>query len=317
MIELARFVRSLIRNKQITCSLTKCYSEAAAADDNEKTTHFGFKTVKESDKAKEVYTVFETVANSYDRMNDTMSLGIHRIWKDIFIQRLGPTHGSKLLDSAGGTGDITLRYLNYLKNTRNHRGLKSSVTVCDINKNMLEVGKIRAEKQSWTSQDNVEINWKECDAENLSLENDSFTAYTIAFGIRNVTHIDKVNFHYIPAKCSLYRKSRKQLQRYYFQVLSEAYRVLTPGGRFMCLEFSRVDNDVLRWFYDQYSFQVIPVLGTLVVGEWQPYQYLVESIRKFPDQEHFKDMIEEAGFRNVTYENLTRGVVAIHSGFKL
>ncbi|XP_076665687.1 ubiquinone biosynthesis protein COQ3, mitochondrial isoform X2 [Andrena cerasifolii] len=291
MIELARFVRSLIRNKQITCSLTKCYSEAAAADDNEKTTHFGFKTVKESDKAKEVYTVFETVANSYDRMNDTMSLGIHRIWKDIFIQRLGPTHGSKLLDSAGGTGDITLRYLNYLKNTRNHRGLKSSVTVCDINKNMLEVGKIRAEKQSWTSQDNVEINWKECDAENLSLENDSFTAYTIAFGIRNVTHIDKV--------------------------LSEAYRVLTPGGRFMCLEFSRVDNDVLRWFYDQYSFQVIPVLGTLVVGEWQPYQYLVESIRKFPDQEHFKDMIEEAGFRNVTYENLTRGVVAIHSGFKL
>ena len=291
MIERGRFVRSLIRNKQITSSLAKCYSEAAAADDNEKTTHFGFKTVKESDKAKEVYTVFERVANSYDRMNDAMSLGIHRIWKDIFIQRLGPTHGSKLLDSAGGTGDITLRYLNYLKNTRNHRGLKSSVTVCDINKNMLEVGKIRAQKQSWTSQDSVEINWKECDAENLSLENDSFTAYTIAFGIRNVTHIDKV--------------------------LSEAYRVLTPGGRFMCLEFSRVDNDALRWFYDQYSFQVIPVLGTLVVGEWQPYQYLVESIRKFPDQEHFKDMIEEAGFRNVTYENLTRGVVAIHSGFKL
>ena len=291
MIERGRFLRSLIRRKQITSSLTKRYSEAAAADDNEKTTHFGFKTVKESDKAKEVYTVFEKVANSYDQMNDAMSLGIHRIWKDIFMQRLGPTHGSKLLDSAGGTGDITFRYLNYLKNTRNHQGLKSSVTVCDINKNMLEVGKIRAEKQSWTSQDNVEINWEECDAENLSFENDSFTAYTIAFGIRNVTRIDKV--------------------------LSEAYRVLTPGGRFMCLEFSRVDNDALRWFYDQYSFQVIPVLGTLVVGEWQPYQYLVESIRKFPDQEHFKDMIEEAGFRNVTYENLTCGVVAIHSGFKL
>ena len=291
MIERGRFLRSLIRSKQITSSLIKRYSEAAAADDNEKTTHFGFKTVKESDKAKEVYTVFEKVANSYDQMNDAMSLGIHRIWKDIFIQRLGPTHGSKLLDSAGGTGDITFRYLNYLKNTRNHQALKSSVTVCDINKNMLEVGKIRAEKQSWTSQDNVDINWEECDAENLPLENDSFTAYTIAFGIRNVTRIDKV--------------------------LSEAYRVLTPGGRFMCLEFSHVDNDALRWFYDQYSFQVIPVLGTLVVGEWQPYQYLVESIRKFPDQEHFKDMIEEAGFRNVTYENLTCGVVAIHSGFKL
>ena len=291
MIERGRFLKSLIRNKQITCLLTKCYSEAATADENGRTTHFGFKTVKESEKAKEVYTVFERVANSYDRMNDAMSLGIHRIWKDIFIQRLGPTHGSKLLDSAGGTGDITRGYLNYLNNTRNHQGLKSSVTVCDINKNMLEVGKIRAEKQSWTSRDNVEINWKECDAENLSLENDSFTAYTIAFGIRNVTRVDKV--------------------------LSEAYRVLTPGGRFMCLEFSRVDNDALRWFYDQYSFQVIPVLGTLVVGEWQPYQYLVESIRKFPDQERFKDMIEEAGFRNVTYENLTCGVVAIHSGFKL
>ncbi|XP_054011409.1 2-methoxy-6-polyprenyl-1,4-benzoquinol methylase, mitochondrial [Hylaeus anthracinus] len=291
MIKRAKFLESLIKRRQNHFSFGKLFSEAAATDNNEKTTHFGFKTVKESDKEKEVYTVFEKVANSYDQMNDAMSFGIHRIWKDIFIQRLAPTHGSRLLDSAGGTGDITFRYLQYLKNSKNYQGLKSSVTVCDINENMLDVGKIRAKKQGWTSQDNVEIEWKQCDAEKLPFNDDSYTAYTIAFGIRNVTHIDKV--------------------------LSEAYRVLSPGGRFMCLEFSHVDNDVLRWFYDQYSFQMIPVLGTLIAGEWQSYQYLVESIRKFPRQENFKEMIEQAGFRNVTYENLTCGIVAIHSGFKL
>ncbi|KZC06546.1 PREDICTED: 2-methoxy-6-polyprenyl-1,4-benzoquinol methylase, mitochondrial [Dufourea novaeangliae] len=291
MIEKRRFFKSLFKNRQVIFSFEKYFSEATATNNNEKTTHFGFKTVKESDKVKEVYTVFEKVANSYDRMNDAMSLGIHRIWKDIFIQRLGPTHGSKLLDSAGGTGDITFRYLQYLKSTPNRQNVKSSVTVCDINENMLEVGKIRAKGQGWQGLDNVEIDWKQCDAEVLPFDNDSYTAYTIAFGIRNVTHIDKV--------------------------LSEAYRVLTPGGRFICLEFSHVDNDVLRWFYDQYSFQMIPVLGTLIAGEWQAYQYLVESIRKFPKQEDFKEMIEEAGFRNVTYENLTCGVVSIHSGFKL
>lgn len=126
-------------------------------------------------------------------MNDAMSFGIHRIWKDIFIQRLGPTHGSKLLDSAGGTGDITFRYLNYLKNTLNHQDLKSSVTVCDINENMLKVGKDRIKKLGWINQNNVDIDWQQSDAENLPFKNDSYTAYTIAFGIRNVTHIDKVN----------------------------------------------------------------------------------------------------------------------------
>lgn len=282
---------NLTKDRRISFLFKKHFTETVAGDKNEKTTHFGYKTVKESEKVKEVYSVFEKVANSYDQMNDAMSLGIHRVWKDIFIQRLGPTHGSRLLDSAGGTGDITFRYLNYLKNTKNHQSLKSSVTVSDINKNMLEVGKVRAEKLGWTSLDNVSIDWKQCDAEQLPFEDDSYTAYTIAFGIRNVTHIDKV--------------------------LSEAYRVLTPGGRFMCLEFSHVDNNVLKWFYDQYSFQIIPVLGTLIAGEWKAYQYLVESIRKFPKQEEFKEMIEEAGFRNVTYENLSCGIVAIHSGFKL
>ncbi|XP_029042808.1 2-methoxy-6-polyprenyl-1,4-benzoquinol methylase, mitochondrial [Osmia bicornis bicornis] len=291
MIIRRRFLSNLMRNRKTIFLFEKYFSEATTVNDNEKTTHFGFKTVKEADKMKEVYTVFEKVADSYDQMNDAMSLGIHRIWKDIFIQKLGPTHGSKLLDSAGGTGDITFRYLNYLKNSPNPQNLKSSVTVCDINENMLKVGKVRAEKQGWIGQDNIEIDWKQCDAEKLPFNSDVYTAYTIAFGIRNVTHIDKV--------------------------LSEAYRVLTPGGRFMCLEFSHVNNNLLRWIYDQYSFQIIPVLGTLIAGEWQAYQYLVESIRKFPKQEDFKEMIEEAGFRNVTYQNLTSGVVAIHSGFKL
>ncbi|KAK9297987.1 hypothetical protein QLX08_008509 [Tetragonisca angustula] len=257
-----RLILNLTKNKKITVFFEKCFSDATATNNNEKTTHFGYKTVKEDDKVKEVYTVFEKVANSYDKMNDAMSFGIHRIWKDIFIQRLGPTHG-----------------------------VKSSVTVCDINENMLEVGKVRAKKLGWVDQNDFDIEWMQCDAEKLPFEDDSYDAYTIAFGIRNVTHIEKV--------------------------LSEAYRVLTPGGCFMCLEFSHVDNNILKWFYDQYSFQIIPVLGTLIAGEWQPYQYLVESIRKFPKQEEFKQLIEAAGFRNVTHENLTCGVVAIHSGFKL
>ncbi|XP_034952199.1 2-methoxy-6-polyprenyl-1,4-benzoquinol methylase, mitochondrial [Chelonus insularis] len=259
--------------------------------DDEKTTHFGFKTVKESEKEKKVYTVFEKVANSYDIMNDAMSFGIHRIWKDIFIQELAPTHGSKLIDTAGGTGDITFRYLNYLNKLKNPKKLQSSVTVVDINQNMLDVGKIRAEKLGYTVQNGYNISWLQNDAEKLSCPDESFTAYTIAFGIRNVTHIDKV--------------------------LSEAYRVLEPGGRFMCLEFSHVTNDSLKWLYDKYSFQMIPVMGMLIAGEWKSYQYLVESIRKFPKQEELSEMIRTAGFRHVTYKNLTFGVVAIHSGFKI
>lgn len=139
-----------------------------------------------------VHEVFENVAESYDVMNDAMSLGIHRVWKDIFVQRLGPTHGTRLLDVAGGTGDITFRYLNYLKNTKSVEGQRSHVTVCDINQAMLDVGKIRAEKQGWTADKGVDIEWKQGDAEKLPFHDDTFTAYTIAFGIRNVTHIENV-----------------------------------------------------------------------------------------------------------------------------
>ncbi|KAM3957892.1 ubiquinone biosynthesis protein COQ3, mitochondrial [Aphomia sociella] len=266
-------------------------SEGATGDGQNKQTHFGFETVDEKEKWKKVHEVFENVADKYDLMNDVMSFGVHRVWKDIFIQRLAPTHGTKLLDMAGGTGDITFRYINYLKNLGGAGERRSSVTVCDINQHMLDVGKLRAQKQGYTQNSSVDIEWVCENAEQLSLPDDSFTAYTIAFGIRNCTHVDKV--------------------------LEEAYRVLAPGGRFMCLEFSHIPNDALQWVYDRYSFQLIPVLGQLVAGQWKPYQYLVESIRQFPTQEKFKTMIEDAGFRQVTYENLTFGTCAIHSGFKI
>nr|XP_022901046.1 2-methoxy-6-polyprenyl-1,4-benzoquinol methylase, mitochondrial [Onthophagus taurus] len=250
------------------------------------TTHFGFQTVKENEKVHKVHKVFEDVADNYDIMNDVMSIGIHRIWKDIFMKKLNPTKNTKLLDVAGGTGDIAFRFLDYVKSTENAKGCH--VKVCDINSHMLDVGKIRSKR---LNHDSSLITWQKGDAENLPFENDSFNAYTIAFGIRNVTHIDKV--------------------------LKEAYRVLQPGGRFLCLEFTQLEYPLAQWFYDLYSFQVIPVMGHLIAGQWQPYQYLVESIRKFPNQENFKNLIEKAGFREVSYENLTMGIVAIHSGFKL
>ncbi|XP_045771042.1 2-methoxy-6-polyprenyl-1,4-benzoquinol methylase, mitochondrial [Maniola jurtina] len=292
---LRRSVLSLMNTRKASlrlCGAKNFSAQAEPKEEEKRKTHFGFETVNEDEKTKKVHQVFETVASKYDLMNDVMSFGVHRLWKDIFMLRLAPTPGTKLLDMAGGTGDITFRYLNYLKN----QGLpatdkRSSVTVCDINQHMLDVGKARAEKQGFTKDTSVDIEWLCADAENLPLPDDSYSAYTIAFGIRNCTHVDKV--------------------------LEEAYRVLQPGGRFLCLEFSQLPNNTMQWVYDQYSFQMIPVLGQLIAGQWKPYQYLVESIRQFPHQEKFKSMIEEAGFRQVTYENLTFGVCAIHSGFKI
>ncbi|KAI8441779.1 hypothetical protein MSG28_005467 [Choristoneura fumiferana] len=296
VLKLSKIGRTTNRAPRVRLLSTQT-AEKENEGEKSKQTHFGFETVDEQEKWKKVHNVFETVAEKYDVMNDAMSLGIHRIWKDIFMQRLAPTHGTKLLDVAGGTGDISFRYINYLKNLGPApEGRPSSVTVCDINQAMLDVGRARAEKQGYTgpgsgSSCGVHVSWVCGDAEALPAPSDSCTAYTIAFGIRNCTHVDKV--------------------------LEEAYRVLSPGGRFMCLEFSHLPNDALQWAYDRYSFQVIPVLGQLIAGQWKPYQYLVESIRQFPNQEKFKSMIEDAGFRQVTYENLTFGVCAIHSGFKI
>ncbi|XP_052024546.1 2-methoxy-6-polyprenyl-1,4-benzoquinol methylase, mitochondrial isoform X1 [Apodemus sylvaticus] len=276
-------------------------------------THFGFETVSEEEKGGKVYQVFESVAKKYDLMNDMMSLGIHRAWKDVLIRKMHPPPGTQLLDVAGGTGDIAFRFLRYVQaqhQRRERRQLRaqqnlsweeiakkyqnkedplggSLVMVCDINREMLKVGKKRAMDQGFTAG----LAWVLGDAEELPFDDDRFDVYTIAFGIRNVTHIDRA--------------------------LQEARRVLKPGGRFLCLEFSQVNDPLISRLYDLYSFQVIPVIGEVIAGDWKSYQYLVESIRKFPNQEEFKEMIEDAGFQKVTYESLTTGIVAIHSGFKL
>ncbi|KAM7391167.1 hypothetical protein PAMP_021876 [Pampus punctatissimus] len=291
-------------------SSCRCFSDAAG----DRNTHFGFETVPEAEKAKRVYKVFENVAQKYDVMNDAMSLGIHRLWKDTLLHVMNPQPGARLLDVAGGTGDISFRFLEYVRSQQERqkrraartmqtpswrdisnnystddedRRQESRAVVCDINKEMLKVGKRKADSTDISAG----LSWVVGDAEELPFDDDQFDIYTIAFGIRNVTHID--------------------------QALQEALRVLKPGGRFMCLEFSKVTNPVLARLYDAYSFQMIPVLGEVIAGDWKSYQYLVESIRKFPDQEEFKGMIEDAGFYCVQYYNLTGGVVALHSGFKL
>ncbi|XP_035514310.1 2-methoxy-6-polyprenyl-1,4-benzoquinol methylase, mitochondrial isoform X1 [Morone saxatilis] len=292
-------------------SSCRCFSDATG----DRSTHFGFETVPETEKAKRVYKVFENVAQKYDVMNDAMSLGIHRVWKDMLLRAMHPQPGVRLLDVAGGTGDIAFRFLEYVQSQQERqkrRAARSTQTpswqdistnystededgpqeskavVCDINKEMLKVGKQKADSMGISA---AGLSWVVGDAEELPFDDDQFDIYTIAFGIRNVTHID--------------------------QALQEALRVLKPGGRFMCLEFSKVTNPVLARLYDTYSFQMIPVLGEVIAGDWKSYQYLVESIRKFPDQEEFKGMIEDAGFYCVHYHNLTGGVVALHSGFKL
>lgn len=251
-------------------------------------THFGFETVTEQEKASKVHEVFSKVASKYDLMNDVMSAGIHRIWKDHFISRLDPEPGVHLLDVAGGTGDISFRFLDFIKK-RNKGSLGDShVTVCDINGNMLKEGERRAKNLGYD--DPNLMTWVEGDAMNLPFESNTFDAYTIAFGIRNVVNIPLA--------------------------VKEAYRVLKPGGVFHCLEFSKVTNPLLEKVYDLYSFNLIPVYGEIFAGDWKSYQYLVESIRKFPDQQDFKETIENQGFILVDYENLFQGISCIHSGYK-
>lgn len=259
-------------------------------------TSFGYKEVNEEEKSRLVGNVFTSVATNYDLMNDLMSGGMHRLWKEKLVSKLNPFSGMKHLDVAGGTGDVAFRILESI-NDVGRRALRdhddnvpeeTKIFVCDINSNMLTVGKKRAQERGFG--EDKSLIWVEGDAEALKFEDNSMDGYTIAFGIRNVTHIEKA--------------------------LAEAFRVLKRGGRFLCLELSHVELPIIKELYDFYSFSVIPVIGELVAGDRESYQYLVESIRRFPTQEKFGSMIAEAGFQNVEYENLVGGVVAIHSGIK-
>lgn len=247
------------------------------------TTHFGFETVPLGAKQARVDDVFHKVASRYDLMNDLMSMGLHRLWKEDLVSRVNPPRlrAFRHLDVAGGTGDVAFRVLNA-------GGKQTDVTVLDVNADMLAVGRERADA---LFPGDPRIRFVKGNAEELDLPDGTFDAYTIAFGIRNVPRIDLA--------------------------LREAYRVLKRGGRFLCLEFSHVDIPGLDAIYNSYAFNVIPPIGRIVTGDAQPYQYLVESIARFPRPAAFSEMIALAGFRRVTASPLTAGVVAIHSGWKL
>jgi demethylmenaquinone methyltransferase/2-methoxy-6-polyprenyl-1,4-benzoquinol methylase len=243
-------------------------------------THFGYSEVGVSEKQGLVDDVFHKVARRYDIMNDLMSGGMHRLWKDAFAAKINARNrpGFRHLDVAGGTGDIAFRVAKTAASD-------AEIVVLDINGDMLEVGRDRASKRGLSQLDFVQAN-----AESLPFPDAHFDAYTIAFGIRNVPRIDLA--------------------------LAEAFRVLKPGGRFLCLEFSQVAVPGLDKIYEAYSFNVIPTIGKLVAGDGEPYRYLVESIRRFPRADDFEGMIRKAGFRRTGFERLTGGVVAIHSGWK-
>jgi demethylmenaquinone methyltransferase / 2-methoxy-6-polyprenyl-1,4-benzoquinol methylase len=240
------------------------------------TVSFGYEDVSPEEKTQRVGEVFSSVARRYDIMNDAMSGGMHRLWKDRFVARVKPRPGEMILDMAGGTGDIAFRM-------QKHGAL---VTVSDINPNMLAVGMDRAAER-----DIGGLSWSEQNAESLTFDSNSFDAYTIAFGIRNVTHIDRA--------------------------LAEAHRVLKRGGRFFCLEFSTTTWPGFSDVYDFYSHKIVPKVGQMIAGDADSYRYLIESIRRFPDMPTFEAMIRTAGFTQTRCEPILGGLVAIHSGWKI
>ncbi|KAI9702774.1 MAG: 2-hexaprenyl-6-methoxy-1,4-benzoquinone methyltransferase [Candelina mexicana] len=286
-----------------SCSIRQTQQQAeqptSNASDTTRTTHFGFETVSESAKQSKVASVFSSVASSYDTMNDLMSLGIHRLWKDTFVRSINPgtphAPGWKVLDIAGGTGDIAFRILDYA--TAIHNDQHTHVTISDINPAMLAEGKKRSLQTPYGTPSGAaggRLNFLEANAEDLQeVGSASIDLYTVAFGIRNFTNKEKA--------------------------LREAHRVLKPGGAFACLEFSKVNNRAFDAIYKRWSFGAIPLIGQLVAGDRASYQYLVESIERFPSQEEFRDMIQEAGFivpKGKGWEDLTGGIAAIHKGVK-
>jgi demethylmenaquinone methyltransferase/2-methoxy-6-polyprenyl-1,4-benzoquinol methylase len=256
---------------------------ADSKDKADETASFGFADVPADEKSRLVGRIFSSVARKYDLMNDLMSGGVHRLWRETFLDWLAPRGGLSYLDVAGGTGDIAFRIFDRLA----ARGESASFTISDINADMLGVGQDRATAHGGADA----YRWICANAERLPIGSGEHDIFTIAFGIRNVTNIDRA--------------------------LSEAHRVLRPGGRFMCLEFSSVNVPVLDSLYDYWSFNVIPAIGEQVTDDRAAYQYLVESIRRFPDQKRFAAMITKAGFTQVKVRNLTGGVAAIHSAWKL
>jgi demethylmenaquinone methyltransferase/2-methoxy-6-polyprenyl-1,4-benzoquinol methylase len=273
---------------------------------NPESTQFGEENVTPEEKTAKVREVFDSVADQYDIMNDLMSGGVHRLWKNHLIRKIRPKAGLTYLDVAGGTGDIAFRIKETIEkksNMRAHDGIlkkaqagkpttpesskQTNITLCDLNWDMLRVGRDRAVDKGWFN----EFEWVTGNAESLPIPSNSVDVYTIAFGLRNVTRID--------------------------DGLKEAFRVLKPGGRFFCLEFSHVKNPLLSKLYDGFSYKVIPHIGKAVANDRESYQYLVESIRKFPTQKTLKQRMEQAGFTKCSYENLTFGVAAIHYGIKV
>lgn len=240
---------------------------------------FGEQNVTSEEKTRLVRGVFDNVADKYDLMNDVMSGGVHRIWKDHFVRKIRPKAGLQYLDVAGGTGDIAFRI-------RKKAGENSRITICDLNEDMLNVGRNRALDRGYTDG----LTWITGNAESLPVPDNTIDIYTIAFGLRNVTYIDTA--------------------------LQEAARVLKPGGRFYCLEFSHVHVPFLRQAYDAYSYAMIPRLGGLIAQDRESYQYLVESIRKFPKQKQLIKRMQDAGLTRCGYENLSFGIAAIHTGLK-
>ena len=262
------------------------------------TTHFGYKTVNRAEKENLVGGVFSSVASNYDLMNDVMSMGVHRLWKHHFINRLDagmrPSSSEPLqfLDVAGGTGDIAFGLLEHAE--KRFGDVESKITVADINPDMLKEGELRYAKLKWATEGKNRVEFLVQNGETMdAIPDNSKDVYTIAFGIRNFTNIQKG--------------------------LNTAYRVLKPGGIFACLEFSQVENPVIDYAYQAYLFSLLPLMGQLIANDRDSYQYLVESIQKFPKQEEFKSMIEKAGFYvpEPGYENLTFGVASIHIGIKL